>query len=362
MTVTSHDFGRTPAGQAVTQFILANAHGLRASIITYGATLTSLHAPDRDGRLGEITLGFDTLDGYLAGTTYFGATVGRYANRIGGGRFTLDGATYTLAVNDPPNHLHGGIVGFDKVVWGGRPVTTPRGEGVTFTHRSPDGDEGYPGTLDVAVTYALNDANELSIDYRATTDAPTVVNLTNHTYWHLAGPERATIRDDVLRLRGAEGLAGDSSHLPTGVLEDVAGGPLDFREPKPIGAHIDQLAGGYDHCFVIDGQPGVLRAAARVVEPVTGRTLEVDTTEPGMQLYTGNYLDGALASRGARFGRHGAFCLEAQAFPDAPNRPNFPSPVLRPGETYTQTTVHRFGVVSAWRRWRSAVASPRGIG
>lgn len=346
MTVASHDFGRTPDGQAVTQYILTNAHGLRAAIITYGATLTSLHAPDRDGRLDEITLGFDALDGYLAGTPYFGATVGRYANRIGGGRFALDGKTYTLAVNDPPNHLHGGTVGFDKVVWQARRATTPRGEGVTFTHHSPDGDEGYPGALDVAVTYTLNGANELTIDYRATTDAPTVVNLTNHAYWQLGGPGGGTIHEHVLHMHAGRVLASDAVHLPTGALDAVPGGALDFTTPTALGARIGDVPdGGYDHCLVIDGQPGVLRPAARVVEPVTGRTLEVDTTEPGMQLYTGNYLDGSLTSRGARLVRHSAFCLEAQAFPDAPNRPSFPSSVLRPGETYAQTTVHRFGVV-----------------
>jgi aldose 1-epimerase len=333
MTVQSEPFGETPAGEAIVHYSLTNRNGVRVGLINLGAAVTAVEVPDRAGNRANVNLGFADLAGYLENKPYFGAICGRYANRIANGKFTLDGKEYTLAANNGPHHLHGGLAGFNKKVWQHGEV-------------SPDGEEGYPGTLTVKVTYSLNDANELRIDYEATTDQATVLNLTNHCYWNLSGNAgTGTIHDHELTLHADRYIPVDETSIPTGELAAVAGTPMDFLAPHQIGARIDQTvngAGGYDHCYVVNGTPGELRPAAKIVEPTTGRVLEIETTEPGIQLYTGNHLKGTPDTGNAIM--HGAFCLEAQHFPDSPNRPDFPSTVLRPGEVYRQTTVHRFSV------------------
>ena len=345
--VTREPFGKTADGKAVEAFTLTNANGLSLRAITYGGIITHLRVPDRNGTMGDVALGFDSLEGYLAGHPYFGTIVGRYGNRIAGGKFVLDGRTYTLATNNGPNHLHGGKVGFDKAVWAGEP--TGSGDGVTFTHTSPDGDEGYPGTLKARVSYTLTDRNELVVEYFATTDKPTPVNLTQHTYFNLAA--EGTILGHELTIHADRYTPVDSTLIPTGELASVGGTPLDFRKPTPVGARIDaaheQLkhGRGYDHNFVLNGKPGELRPAARLVDPKSGRTLDVSTTEPGLQFYTGNFLDGTLTGKGGRVYEHRAgLCLETQHFPDSPNKPQFPSTTLRPGQEYRSKTVFVFGV------------------
>jgi aldose 1-epimerase len=341
--VYSASFGRMPDGAPVQLFTLTNANGLIARITSYGTILTELHVPDGAGRLGDVVLGFDNLAQYLAGHPYFGCTIGRVANRIAGGRFRLDGRDYTLARNIGRDHLHGGHKGFDKVVWGAEPISGPVA-GVRFTHVSPDRDEGYPGRLELAVVMTLTDADQLAIDYSATTDQATPVNLTNHTYFNLAG--QGDILGHELMLSAGAYTPTDDALMPTGEVRPVGGTPLDFTRPTPIGARFDQLTSdprGYDHNFAIDGGGGGLALAARVYEPGTGRAMDVATTQPGVQLYTGNFLDGTLTGkRGIVYRRHAGFCLETQHFPDSVNQPAFPSTILRPGETYRQTTVHRF--------------------
>jgi aldose 1-epimerase len=343
MVIIKSSFGTTPAGQEIHQFQCVNENGLEMRLITYGAIMTEFQAPDRDGQLENITLGFPNLEGYLQRHPYFGSTVGRYANRIAKGRFTLEGKQYQLATNNGPNHLHGGDIGFDKRVWDAQPQQTDRSVGVRFSYTSPDGEEGYPGTLKATVVYQLTNDNELRIDYSATTDAPTILNLTNHTYWNLASSGGGQILDHKLMLAADHYLPVDSTLIPTGEKKSVQGTPFDFTQPERIGARIDQVEGdppGYDHCFVLRSQDGSLAMAARVTEPNTGRVMEVSTTQPGIQFYTGNFLSG-LESDG-EFKRHEGFCLETQHYPDSPNRPEFPSVVLRPGEEYRQTTVHKF--------------------
>lgn len=347
MSLHKTAFGQTAQGQPVEQFTLANGRGVTVKIMTYGAIVTSVEAPDRSGKPGEITLGFDSLAPYLAGHPCFGAVCGRVANRIAGGKFSLDGQTYQLARNNGPNHLHGGNVGFDKVVWKAESFTEDDAVGVRLSHRSPDGDEGYPGNLSVTVTYRLTRADELKIDYTATTDKATPINLTNHTYWNLADGGASDVLDHVLTLNASRYLPVDDSLIPTGELRTVAGGPMDFHtKPAAIGARLNDVPGepkGYDHCFVLDKKAeNALSLAARVEEPRSGRVMEMFTTEPAVQLYTANFLDGVLHSRGAAYGRHHAFCLEAEHFPDAVNQPSFASTVLRPGETYRQTTIYKF--------------------
>src|SRR5262249_34952971 len=291
-------------------------------------------------------LGFPSLDGYLQRHPYFGSAVGRYANRIAGGKFTLDGKTYTLAVNNGPNHLHGGKKGYDAVLWKTEPVSTPDYVGVRFRYTSPDGEEGFPGKLDITVTYTLTNTNTLTIDYAATTDKPTIVALTNHTYWNLAGAGNGDILKHELTVAADRYLPIDDTSIPTGELAPVKGTPFDFTQPHAIGERIGELkqephkTKGYDHCFVLRGQKGTLELAARVKEPTSGRVMEVLTTEPGVQLYCGNFLDGSPGGGG--FKQHEGFCLETQHYPDSPNRSAFPSTVLRPGETYRTTTEHRF--------------------
>jgi aldose 1-epimerase len=342
-------FGKTGDGQAVDIYTLKNARGAEARITTYGGAVVSLKVPDRAGKFDDVVLGFDDLEGYLKTTTYIGSLVGRYANRIAKGRFTLGGKEYTLATNNGENHLHGGVRGFDKMIWKARPLATRGGQALELTYFSKDGEEGYPGNLSVRVVYTLTDLDELKIDYYATTDKDTVVNLTNHNYYNLAGQGNGDILGHLLTLNASRFTPTDAGAIPTGELRAVRGTPFDFTRPTAIGARIEQdeeqlkLGKGYDHNFVINGRAGVLRLAARVTEPTTGRTMEVWTTEPGVQLYTGNYLDGSDTGKGGKPYRHRyGFCLETQHYPDSPNRPEFPTTVLRKGARFRSTTVHKF--------------------
>jgi len=334
-------FGKLPDGTAAELYMLTNGNGLVAKVTTYGTIITELQVPDRHGTMGDIVLGFDSLEQYLKSHPFFGCTVGRVANRIAKGRFTLDGRTYTLAVNNGPNHLHGGIKGFDKVVWNAEPQA---GAVVKFTYTSPDGEEGYPGTLHVAVLMALTDENELRIDYRATTDKPTPVNLTNHSYFNLAGT--GDVLSHELMIAADHFTPADDTNIPTGEIRPVKGSPMDFSTPMPIGSRFAQLDGepvGYDRNYVLNGGGKSIALAARAYDPTSGRQLECYTTQPGVQLYTANYLDGSLTGKnGWVYKRHSGFCLETQHFPDSVNHPSFPSVILRPGETYAQTTVYRF--------------------
>jgi len=338
-----------PNGGNVVLFELSNKNGLKARIIDYGAALIGFDAPDADGKFADIVLGFDKAEPYTGKSPYMGATVGRYANRIALGKFTLDGKQYALATNNPPNHLHGGTVGFDKVTWKAEPFRDDAGAHLRFSHTSPDGDEGYPGTVACEVVYSLTDTNELKIEYKATTTAPTPINLTNHAYWNLAGESAGvTILNHLLTLHAANYTPTDDTFIPTGEIAPVADTPVDFREAHAIIERIAKIPGtpgGYDHNFVVDGAPGTLRPAAKVKDVGSGRVMEVWTTEPGIQFYTGNFLDGTLTGKGgAVYQKNMALCLEAQKFPDSPNKPSFPNSILRPGETYTQTTVHKFSV------------------
>jgi aldose 1-epimerase len=337
-------FGQA-GGKAVDLYVLTGAGGLVAKVITYGATLNELDAPDRAGKLDDVVLGFDTIDGYLSKEPYFGAIVGRVGNRIAKGRFTLDGRTYQLALNDGPNHLHGGLKGFDKVVWNAQvvPGDTPS---VRLSYLSKDGEEGYPGNCAVTVTYSVTGANELRIDYSVTADKDTPVNVTNHSYFNLGGPENGDILGYELTLDADRFTPVDSTLIPTGELEPVDGTPMDFRKPTVIGAHLREVGGnpvGYDHNFVVDGGGGRLAPVATVYDPRSGREMEVSSTEPGVQFYTGNFLDGTIVGKkGVAYRQYWALCLETQHFPDSVNHPNFPSYVLKAGETYRSTTVFRF--------------------
>lgn len=349
--VDRQPYGRMPDGTVVERFTLTSATGMEVRAITYGAIITAIRVPDRSGALADVVHGFDDLDGYLAPHPYFGAIVGRYANRIARGRFTLDGRTYTLAVNNGANHLHGGHRGFDKVVW--EAGLLPGGEaGVRFSRTSPDDEEGYPGTLTVHVTYRLTEAGELRVQYEAGTDRPTPVNLSQHTYFNLGGHGAGTILDHELTIHARHYTPVDEGLIPTGEIAPVDGTPFDFRKPTPIGARIDQAdvqlarGKGYDHNFVLDRAAAGLQPAARLVHRPSGRTLDVRTTEPGLQLYTGNFLDGSHTGKGGvRYRHRSGLCLETQHFPDSPNRPQFPSTILRPGERYQSETVFAFGVI-----------------
>lgn len=342
-------FGRTKGGQAVEIYTLKNRLGAEARVMTLGATLVSLKVPGRGGRFDDVVLGFDRLETYEDDTHYIGQVIGRYANRIAKGRFTLNGVEYKLAVNNGENHLHGGVRGFDKVVWTARPLSARNGSALELTYVSRDGEEGYPGTLTVKATYTLTDANELRIDYAATTDKDTVVNLTNHSYFNLAGHGSGDILNHRLMINAARFTPTDAASIPTGELRSVAGTPFDFRRPRTIGERIEQdeeqlkFGSGYDHNFVVNGRAGALRLAARVSEPTSGRAMEVWTTEPGVQLYTGNFLEGTADGKGGKpYGRRYGLCLETQHFPDSPNRPSFPSTVLRRGARFRSTTVYKF--------------------
>jgi aldose 1-epimerase len=341
-------FGTTANGDAVELFTLTNATGIEVRASSYGATLVSIRTPDREGRFADITLGFDSIDGYLARSRFFGALVGRYANRIAGGRVAIDGQSYSLAVNSGTNHIHGGLKGFDKKVWRAEPFDRDGVAGVTLRYTSGDGEEGYPGTLNTTVTYSLTPRNELIVDYTATTDKPTIVNLTQHSYFNLAGEGNGDVLGHEVMLNADRFTPVDAAMIPTGELADVAGTPFDFRTSTAIGARIDadhpqlKLARGYDHNFVVNGTG--LRLAARVVEPSSGRTLDVHTTEPGVQFYTGNNLSDAVGKGGHKYGPRSGFCLETQHFPDSPNKPQFPTTILRPADTFRSQTVFAFGV------------------
>jgi aldose 1-epimerase len=346
--MSKQPFGKTAAGETVDLYTLANSSGMEVSIATYGGTVTSLKTPDRAGRIADVVLGFNDLDGYVKATFYAGALVGRYANRIAKGRFALNGVEYTLAVNNGANALHGGLKGFDKAVWAAREL--PGGDpALELTYVSQDGEEGYPGKLTVTVVYTLTRFNELRIDYAAETSKDTVLNLTNHSYFNLAGEGNADAMDHVLRLNADRFTPVDAGLIPTGELRPVEGTPFDFRSPMAIGARIGQAdeqlerGCGYDHNFVVNGKMGTLRDAARAVDPKSGRVLEVLTTEPGIQLYAANFLDGtAIGKSGKPYERRSAFCLETQRFPDSPNHPDFPTCVLRAGQKFASTTVFRF--------------------
>jgi aldose 1-epimerase len=347
--VTSQPFGKTPEGTPVELFTLRNRNGCEARITNYGGIVVSLHVPDRSGALADVVLGYETLDGYLKASPYFGCIVGRYGNRIADARCTLDGKTYTLAANDGPNSLHGGVCGFDKVVWAAKVIPGEEAPALELRYTSPDGEEGFPGTLAVRAVYSLGDDNALRLSFEATTDKATVCNLTHHSYFNLAGQGNGDILGHEMMIAGAHITPVDATLIPTGELLPVAGTPFDFTRPRPIGERIDQeeeqlaFAGGYDHNWVLDKPAGALGLAARVTEPASGRVLECWTTEPGVQFYAGNFLDGTIVGKGGQvYRRCYGLCLEPQHFPDSPNQPRFPTVVLRPGQVYRSAMEYRF--------------------
>ncbi len=348
--VKKQPFGQMPDGTPVDMYTLTNG-GMEARIITYGGAVVSLTAPDKSGKYADVVIGMDDLQGYLSQPPYFGALIGRYGNRIGGGTFHLEGKLYTLPKNDPAEHpactLHGGPEGFDKKVWKAAETSSPEGPAIGLTYVSKDGEEGFPGTLTAHVVYTLG-KNELKIDYSATTDKPTVVNLTNHSYFNLAGAGVGDILQHQVKIDADRFTPVDANLIPTGEYKAVAGTPFDFTKPTAIGARINQndpqlkLGGGYDHNFVLNKNLGGLTQAAEVYEPTTGRTMEVLTTEPGLQFYTGNFLDGKFHGKGKTYNKRSAFCMETQHYPDSPNKSNFPTTELKPGQTYKSETIYRF--------------------
>jgi aldose 1-epimerase len=353
-TITKASFGTLPDGTPVDVYTLSNARGMEVRILTYGGILQSIKVPDGRGRLANVTLGFSTLEGYLdPGNPYFGCIIGRYANRIDEGRFQLNGQTYQLAINNPPNHLHGGNIGFDKHVWAATPVQGTRSVALVLKYTSPDGDESYPGSLATEVTYTVGDNNQIRMDYRArlvgTSGLSTIVNLTNHAYWNLAGEGTSDIYDHQLQINASHYTPVDPTLIPTGAIDPVAGTPMDFTRSTAIGARIRDshpqliIGRGYDLNWVLDRTGSGLEVAARVREPGSGRVLEVLTDQPGLQFYSGNFLDGTLVGTGGHMYRQGdGFALETQHYPDSPNHPNFPSTVLAPGQLYQTSTIYRF--------------------
>jgi aldose 1-epimerase len=343
-TVETSKFGTLDDGTAIEMLTLKNAKGATAKVITYGATLTELWVPDRTGKMGDVVLGFDNIQGYVGKHPWFGATVGRVANRIAKGKFSLDGKEYSLEINNPPNNLHSGSKGLSHIVWKAEPLHEPHAAAVRFTAVSPDGDGGFPGSLSVTLVYRLTDSNELKLEYTATTDKATPVNLTNHSYFNLDGAK--DVLAEVLYLPAERYTPVDATMIPTGEIQPVKGTPLDFTHPVAIGAHIAEMKGdpgGYDHNFVLNGGAGKLKLAARVFDPLSGRQMETWTTEPGVQFYSGNFLDGTLTGkRAVVYTKHSAFCLETQHYPDAANHPNFPSVILRPGAVYRTETIYKF--------------------
>lgn len=349
MAIQQSSFGTNNDGVTIERFVLRNAAGVEAEVITHGATLIALRTPDRAGAFVDVTLGFDALAPYLERHPFFGSTVGRFANRINNATFALDGIRYTLPANQAQHHLHGGPHGFDTRVWHAHIITNGDEPAVEFSYLSPNGEEGYPGNLQVTVRYTLTARNEVRIDYLATTDAPTIVNLTNHTYFNLSG--KGSILDHELQIFGSRFLPTDADSIPLGPLQPVAGTPMDFMTPHAIGARIDaddeqlRIGKGYDHCWIFDKAPGELALIARLYDPASGRVMEVETTEPAVQCYTANQIRGRVVGRdGQEYQPRAAVCLETQHYPDSPNRPEYPTTVLRPGETYRQTTIYRFGV------------------
>jgi aldose 1-epimerase len=347
--VTKAPFG-TADGQSVDLYTLRNVHGVEAKITNYGGILVSLKVPDRNGKFDDVVLGFNDLDTYLKGHPYFGALIGRYGNRIAKGRFTLNGVEYKLAVNNGENTLHGGLKAFDKVVWTGKEMKTKAGPAVVLTYLSKDGEEGYPGNLNVRVVYTLTNNNEVKIEYSATTDKDTVTNLTHHSYFNLAGEGNGDILSHRVMINANRFVPTDAGSIPTGELRKVTGTPFDFLTAHAIGERINQdeeqlkLGNGYDHTWIINGRPGTLRLAATAYETTSGRTMQVWTTEPGMQFYTGNFLDGTLTGKSGKiYQRRFGFCFETQHYPDSPNQPAFPTTTLRKGATYRSTTIYRFG-------------------
>ena len=351
-STTKKLFGKTPDGQAVELYALTNRGGMEATITTFGGAIVSLKVPDRNGKFADVVLGYDSLEGYVNDKGSFGPIIGRYANRIGHAQFTLEGKTYTLAKNNGDNSLHGGIKGFSKQVWTAKQLPTKDGQSLSLSYLSKDGEEGFPGNLNVSVIYTLTDTNELRMAYSATTDKETVVNLTNHSYFNLAGAGSGDILKHLLTIQADKFTPVDANMIPTGELRDVQGTPFDFRKPTPIGERIHQddeqlkLGSGYDHNFVIrGGGTASVVLAARAVDPSTGRVLEVWTTEPGVQLYTGNFLDGTTPGKGGKvYAPHAAFCLETQHYPDSPNKLSFPSVVLKPGGHYHTITTYKFSI------------------
>lgn len=343
--IEKHAFGTTSTGLAVEEYVLSNAHGVRAGILSWGGILRTLEIPDRNHDMADVVLGFDSLAPYEARHPYFGTITGRFANRIAKGQFTLDGEKYTLATNNGPNHLHGGTNGFDRKVWKASTSQTPSSASLTMTYTSPDGDEGYPGEVNTEVSYTLNDANELTIEYRATTTKPTPINLTHHAYYNLAGHTSGDILNHSLEIDADAYIPVDETSIPLGLLQNVSGTPFDFKTPHRVGDRITQVGIGYDHNYVLSLKPTPLKRGALLTDKTSGRTMEVLTTEPGVQLYTGNYLDGTLIGKGgAVYEKHAGLCLETQHFPDSVHQPTYPTTILRPGEVFTSTTVMRFGV------------------
>jgi len=350
MNSTVQPFGTTKDGTAVSLYELKNKNGLVARLTNFGATIVQLHLPDKAGQMADVIQGFDDVSGYQSDANqYFGCTVGRVANRTAKGEFTIEDKAYSLAINNEPNHLHGGKDrSLDKVVWQAEPVSAKDGPAIVFTYTSPDMEEGYPGNLQIKVTYTLTETDELRIDYEATTDKLTPVNLTNHAYWNLAGAGSGSILDHVVQIAAARYTPTDDTLIPLGTLRSVIGSVLDLQKPTRIGAGIAHLtptaALGYDHNFALDKYDGSLQFAARLQDPSSGRTMEILTTEPGLQFYSGNFLKGDTGKAGKVYGHRYALCLEAQKYPDGANQRNFPNVFLAPGETYRQTTVHRFSV------------------
>lgn len=350
MKVEKENWGTTLDGAKVDLYRLINANGMRTDITTYGGIVVRLMVPDRNGKFDDVVLGFDSLAGYLKGHPFFGALVGRYGNRIAKGRFTLDGVEYTLATNNMGNHLHGGLKGFDKAVWQAEPLQCGEAVGLKLSHTSKDGEEGYPGNLKCTVTYRLTNSNELKIDYEATTDKATPVNLTNHSYFNLAGAGSGDVLGHVMMLNADRFLPVDKTLIPTGEIRPVKGTPFDFTKPTPIGKNINaddqqiKFGNGWDHCWVLNKKtPGELTLCARVTEPTSGRVMEMWTTEPAVQFYSGNFLDGSNVGKGGKvYNFRNGFCLEAEHYPDSPNKPEFPSTILRPGQKYRQETIYRF--------------------
>ncbi len=338
-------FGKLPDGTEIESYTLYNSRGASAKVVTYGATLTELYVPDRHGKMGDVVLGFDDLQGYLGQHPYFGGTIGRYGNRIAKGKFTLDGKEYQLFLNNGPNSLHGGQIGFNRRVWKAEELKDKDAASVRFSYLSKDGEENYPGNLHVSVTYTLTNTNELKLQYAAETDKDTVLNLTNHSYFNLSGTDTGTILKYILYINADKYTPVDSTLIPTGKIESVVGTPLDFLKPTAIGARIGELKeiGGYDHNYVLNGKAGTLRVAAKVIDPESGREIEVLTTQPGVQFYSAIGLNGSIKGKGGvAYEKYGAICLETQHFPDSPNHPNFPSTELKPGEHFHSETIYKF--------------------